>query len=110
MREPMLHDTLANLGWLKPSHMENHIPQTMGEGNMNSHHLVMHEKESKGYVHSEHKLMDNWKETERYDNVVPNNYKVKRFSQQPKSNIQPRPNHMGKGIHAEYGQENEVLK
>jgi len=98
MREPMRHDTLANLGWLKPEHERNHVPQTMGEGNMNSHHLVIHKAESKGYVHSEHKLMDNWKATERYDNVVPTPYRVKSFSQQPKTGLFAKPNDFGAGI------------
>jgi len=53
---------------------------------------------SKDAVHKEHKLMDNWKETERYDNVVPNNYRVKDFSRASKSGLTAKPNDFGGGI------------
>jgi hypothetical protein len=51
-------------------------------------------KQSKGYVHKEHKIMDNWKPTEVYDNVVPNQYRTKEFSRQPKF-VRSQPNHLG---------------
>lgn len=49
---------------------------------------------SKGYVHKEGKIMDNWKATEIYDNVVPNVYRTKEFGRTAKF-MTSRPNHLG---------------
>ncbi len=79
MREPMKHETLECLGWLNPPN------EPRG-------------RESKGFIHAEHKVMDNWKPTERYDNVVPNNYTIKDFSRASKSGLRAQPNHLGDNL------------
>ena len=90
MREPMKHETLAALGWLDTGNRDG--------------------VRSKGFVHKEHKIMDNWKETERYDMVVPNNYRIKDFSRAPKSGLTAKPNEFGRGIDSDHEQHDDFIK